>query len=222
MQMIVSDSPCVFVLSQHQQGAPEAVPHATCPHIHHDCGFSDWNEAIGGCTAGPDAADDGANSGRNMSHSVTDLWMADDGGGEHGATANGNSSCVFCNGSAPPGVDPAEYKPMYNGASLLGVNGTLQDYEEWKFGQYAESVIRKHNTSDHVHPLFLNYNMHVIHEPLQAPRAYFTAQALRTNATFPDATNQPRAIYHSMVKFADDGGSESTTINQPASYCRAH
>ena len=65
----------------------------------------------------------------------------------------------------------------------------------------ALKVIAEHNASD---PLFLNYNMHVIHEPLQAPHSYFEAQAARTNATFPDAAAQPRAIYHSMVKFADD------------------
>ena len=134
---------------------------------------------------------------------------------------------------------------MYNGPSMLGVNGlspnpracgnpgtnrtclwasrrrwhkhlvilvrfsilagTVMDYEEWKFSQYALAVIRKHSTGDEEHPLFLNYNMHVVHMPLQAPHSYFEAQAVRTNATFPDAPNQPRAIYHAMVKFADDG-----------------
>ena len=70
--------------------------------------------------------------------SVTDLWMADDhGGGEHGASNNGNSSCIFCNGSAPPGVAPGEYQPMHNSASLLGVNGSIEDYEEWKFLQVS-------------------------------------------------------------------------------------
>jgi len=119
--------------------------------------------------------------------------MADDGGGgEHGAS--GSHGCVFCNGTAPPGISPADYKPMFNGPSLLGVNGTVTDYEEWKFSQFALTVIREHNSSDKEHPLFLNYNMHVIHEPLQAPHSYFAAQAVRTNATYPDAPQQPRAI----------------------------
>ena len=64
--------------------------------------------------------------------------MADDhGGSEHGASNNGNSSCIFCNGSAPPGVAPGEYQPMHNSASLLGVNGSIEDYEEWKFLQVS-------------------------------------------------------------------------------------
>ena len=161
-----------------------------------------WVEAIGSCPDTDGAGSDGHSVVRtSKAKSVIDLWRADDGGGEHGASADGNLSCVFCNGSAPPGVDPAEYKPMTNGPTLLGVNGTVADYEEHKFAQYALKVIAEHNASD---PLFLNYNMHVIHEPLQAPHSYFEAQAARTNATFPDAAAQPRAIYHSMVKFADD------------------
>jgi hypothetical protein len=63
--------------------------------------------------------------------------MADDGGGEHGASAQGNLDCVFCNGTSPPGVDPAHYKSMFNGPSYLGVNGTVTDYEEWKFSQVS-------------------------------------------------------------------------------------
>jgi len=76
------------------------------------------------------------------------------------------------------------------------------------FSQYAVGVIHNHSSSSSstaapaAQPLFLNYNMHVVHEPLQAPHAYFTAQAVLTNATYPDAPNQPRAIYHSMVRFA--------------------
>jgi arylsulfatase I/J len=160
-----------------------------------------WVEAIGSCPGlGSGLGDaDGTNS-----TSVIDLWMADYGGGEHGASPAGNPSCIFCNGSAPPGVDPAQYEPMHNGPSLLGVNGTVTDYEEWKFSQYAARVIRDHNATDKYHPLFLNYNMHVVHEPLQAPHPYFAAQEVLTNATYPDAPSQPRAIYHSMVKFADD------------------
>lgn len=71
--------------------------------------------------------------------------------------------------------------------------------------QYAVGVIHNHsNTARATQPMFLNYNMHVVHEPLQAPHAYFAAQAILTNVTYPDAPNQPRAIYHSMVRFADD------------------
>ena len=121
-----------------------------------------WVEAIGSC---PGSAS-GPDTGGTNSTSVIDMWMADYGGGEHGASAAGNPSCVFCNGSAPPGVGPAQYKPMHNGPSLLGVNGTVEGYEEWKFSQYAARVIRDHNATDKDRPLFLNYNMHVVHEPL--------------------------------------------------------
>jgi arylsulfatase I/J len=140
----------------------------------------------------------------DASYSVTDLWMADAGGGEHGASSKGSSSCVFCNGTAPPGIDPVQYKPMHNGPSMLGVSGSVEDYEEWKLCQYALAVIGRHNTSDQEHPMFISYNMHTVHEPLQVPHSYFAAQAVRTNATYPDAPMQPRAIYHAMVKFADD------------------
>jgi arylsulfatase I/J len=158
-----------------------------------------WVEAIGSCPA--DSND--PESGKLIS--VTDLWMADDGGDEHGASNGGNfGSCVFCNGSAPPGIAPGEYKPMYNSASLLGVNGSVEDYEEWKFLQYALGVIHNHSNETAANPMFLNYNMHVAHEPLQAPHVYFQAQAALTNATYPDAPKNPRAIYHSMVRFADD------------------
>ena len=154
-----------------------------------------WVEAIGKCPDrnGPDPADP------DSKVDVIDLWMADDGGSEHGASGGGGQ-CVFCNGTAPPGAG-SRYVPMHNSASLLGVNGTVRDYEEWKFLQYALAVIRNH-TADR--PLFLNYNMHVVHEPLQTPYEYFAAQEVLTNRTYPDAPNQPRAVYHAMVAFADD------------------
>jgi arylsulfatase I/J len=164
-----------------------------------------WVEAIGSCPSPGRGEAGGETDGKNKNTTnVIDLWMADDGGGEHGASAAGNPNCVFCNGSSPPGVDPAQYKPMHNGPTLLGVNGTIEDYEEWKFSQYAMRTIRDHNATDKEHPLFLNYNMHCVHEPLQSPHSYFAAQEVLTNATYPDAPAQPRAIYHSMVKFADD------------------
>ena len=37
--------------------------------------------------------------------------------------------------------------------------------------------MRAHDRASADRPLFLNYNMHVAHEPLQAPRSYFDAQA---------------------------------------------
>jgi hypothetical protein len=33
-----------------------------------------------------------------------------------------------------PHISVVQYKPMHNGPTLLGVNGTKEDYEEWKFG----------------------------------------------------------------------------------------
>jgi hypothetical protein len=115
-------------------------------------------EQIGWCPASPDDL----LAGNNQSYSVIDMWVADDGGGEHGARRE-NATCVFCPGTPPPGVDPANYKPMVNGASYLGVNGTLEDFEEFKLCQRALEVIREHNTTNQERRLFLNYNMHVIH-----------------------------------------------------------
>ena len=55
-----------------------------------------------------------------------------------------------------------------------GLNGTtngsaIEDYEEWKFGQRAVSIIESHAPST---PLFLNYDFHIAHEKLEVPDEY--------------------------------------------------
>lgn len=56
-----------------------------------------------------------------------------------------------------------------------GLNGSrtidsVVDYEEWKFEQQVLSIINSHDPST---PLFLNYDPHLIHEPLEVPEVYY-------------------------------------------------
>ena len=55
-----------------------------------------------------------------------------------------------------------------------GLNGSQDDhsisnYEEYKFGQHAVDIIKTHNPDI---PLFLNYDFHIVHEPLQVCTIY--------------------------------------------------
>ena len=43
-------------------------------------------------------------------------------------------------------------------------NGTLTDYEEYKFMRAVQSIIKSHPAET---PLFLTYASHLVHEPLQ-------------------------------------------------------
>jgi arylsulfatase I/J len=48
-----------------------------------------------------------------------------------------------------------------NGTATVG---SVEGYEEYKFEQHVLRIIRAHNSSL---PMFLNYDMHVAHEPMQ-------------------------------------------------------
>lgn len=50
-----------------------------------------------------------------------------------------------------------------------GTTGTVEDYEEYKFEQHVLSIIENHDPST---PLFLNYDLHIVHEPLEVPAVY--------------------------------------------------
>jgi arylsulfatase B len=83
--------------------------------------------------------------------------------------------------------------------------GSVQGYEEYKFQDHVLSVIDAHNPSV---PLFLNYDMHVIHAPMQAPDVYlsqfdFIAHSSCGDHTGPEGLGN-RQTYAAMVRFADD------------------
>ncbi len=48
--------------------------------------------------------------------------------------------------------------------------GSVEDYEEFKFVERVEKIILEHDAST---PLFLAYNLHVTHDPLQVPLQYY-------------------------------------------------
>ena len=77
---------------------------------------------------------------------------------------------------------------------------SIECYEETKFEQRATKIIAEHDPSK---PLFLNYDFHLVHEPLQVPTAYFDAFDFIATSAAGDFKHN-RQYYHAMVKFADD------------------
>lgn len=126
----------------------------------------------------------------NHGQLVTDLWRAEN-GEEHPATHFNGSSYVHNHTAHVPAVE-----------------GSIEDYEEWKFGQHVLSLIGRwaNETADAElgaesgkRPLFINYDSHVAHEPLHVPQTYYEKFAFIEN----DYENH-RRIYASMVHFLDD------------------
>jgi arylsulfatase I/J len=169
---------------------PDHTPHGrgydtSFGYFHHANNY--WTEETGSCASGAtyneatrgwDVPVDGQKGG----HPVVDMWIAEPNGTEHPAHGH--------NGSMPISTDP-KHVPV-------GVNGSIVDYEEWKFGQYALKVINEHDPTD---PLFLCYCFHIVHEPLHVPRPFFDRQEHLLE--YPDFQFH-RTIYHAMVKFMDD------------------
>eukprot|EP00947_MAST-08B_sp_MAST-8B-sp1_P005800 g5800.t1 len=108
-------------------------------------------------------------------HSPVDLWDTD-----HGAT---HAHGTLDNSS--------------------GTTGSVRDYEEYKFGQRALDVIAAHDTTSAGRPLFLSYNSHVVHDPLQVPKVYEDAFGFVHDDLVVEGTHQ-RRTYAAMIKFADD------------------
>merc|ERR1712072_1330056 len=50
-----------------------------------------------------------------------------------------------------------------------GTDGSVEDYEEFRFLSYVLKTIEAHDASV---PLFYNYDFHIVHEPLQVPAVY--------------------------------------------------
>lgn len=83
----------------------------------------------------------------------------------------------------------------------FGCNGTLHDYEEYKFAQHALKLIQDHDASS---PLFLNYDFHVAHEPIELPRNYFEKQQVFTDKSGVADYDHRRTTYQGMVNFMDE------------------
>ena len=131
---------------------------------------------------------------------IVDLWRANathgSGSGGHGARGE--------NGTAPTSSDWAWLPP--------GCNGTLEAFEETKFANEALAVIAAHpgsspgnnnNPATPQPPLFLSYNFHVAHEPIELPRVHFEAQRRRTAASGVGDFDNRRTTYQGMVNFMD-------------------
>ena len=77
--------------------------------------------------------------------------------------------------------------------------GSVEAYEEYKFEQHVLGIIRDHDPAT---PLFLNYDMHIVHEPLQVPDVFLHKFDFIANSTAKDFQGH-RQHYHAMVHFAD-------------------
>jgi len=79
-------------------------------------------------------------------------------------------------------------------------NGTLEDYEEFKFMKVVVGLVQDHAAAAAVtsQPLFLTYAPHLVHEPLQVPTVYLQ----RFSSVIKDNSN--RLWYSAMVAMLDD------------------
>ena len=80
--------------------------------------------------------------------------------------------------------------------------GSVEGYEEWKFEQHVLRVIGGHDASNASAPLFLNYDFHIVHEPMQVPDVFLDKFAFIAKSSAKDYKTN-RQHYHAMVNFAD-------------------
>ena len=99
------------------------------------------------------------------------------------------------NGTAPTSSNWSRVPP--------GCNGTIEAFEESKFAAEALTIIAAH-PSPHTTPLFLNYDLHIAHEPIELPRPQFEAQRLLTEASGVGDFENRRTTYQGMVNFMDE------------------
>ena len=124
-----------------------------------------------------------------------DLWLA-----EVGATGKG---AVDMNGSKPEHSNE-KCQQTHDGETCaipFGVNGSVATFEEWLFAQRAVRLIAEH---DWAIPFFLNYDLHIAHEPIQLPRVYFDRQQSLVNASGVADYDHRRTTYQGMVAFMDE------------------
>eukprot|EP00912_Choanoflagellata_sp_UC4_P000242 UC4_evm2s153 len=115
---------------------------------------------------------------------LVDLWDTS------GPAFGKNGSCKLPNGSSlctPPGT---------NRAYTIGPEPL---YEEYRFVQRVLNIIENHPATT---PLFLNYDSHIVHSPLQVPTKYFEKFAFIQNSDVPD-WDYHRHLYAAMVNYLD-------------------
>jgi arylsulfatase I/J len=81
----------------------------------------------------------------------------------------------------------------------FGTNGTVEDYEEFKFLTFVLDTIQAHDPNV---PLFYNYDFHIVHEPLEVPAVYHEKFDFIANSEVGDFEGH-RQTYTSMVNFMD-------------------
>lgn len=79
-------------------------------------------------------------------------------------------TCKDSSGTVQLPVDLWDTSRPAHGENGSYADQTIENYEEWKFGQRAVQIIEEHNVS--AGPLFLNYDFHLVHEPLAVPELY--------------------------------------------------
>eukprot|EP00937_MAST-01D_sp_MAST-1D-sp2_P000373 g373.t1 len=110
-----------------------------------------------------------------------------------------------CRDSAGKARDPVDLwdtdhgASTQNGTTAAQPKGSVEAYEEYKFEQHVLSIIEQHDPKD---PLFLNYDMHIVHEPLEVPDVFLQKFDFIANSSAKDFKGN-RQHYHAMVNFAD-------------------
>ena len=105
----------------------------------------------------------------------------------------------FCSTSDKKKLNPVDLwytnhpAHKFNGSNTVG---SVTDYEEYKFEQRVLDIINQHDPTT---PLFLNYDPHIVHEPLQVPEIYYN----RFNFMAKTDYLHNRQTYHAMVNFLD-------------------
>ena len=90
-----------------------------------------------------------------------DLWLAEVGAAGKGAAGTNGTKPEHSN-------EPCQWVDDGEGCRIpFGVNGSITAFEEWLFAQRALRLIAGHDT---LIPFFLNYDLHIAHEPIELPR----------------------------------------------------
>ena len=100
-------------------------------------------------------------------------------------------------------LDPREVRVLESRELLRSLNGCC------RFSCFLAATlsVAAHDATDAKHPLFLNYDFHIVHEPLQVPDVYFHKFDFMT-----DDFQNHRQTYHAMVNFMDDVVGNITAI----------
>ena len=135
------------------RATPEHTPRgrgyaSSLGYFHHDNNF--WNEHLW-------ATYNDSGYVKQCNAIFVDLWETKQ---NHTGVGGG---AIGLNGSMPTSANETRVP--------AGCNGTVSNYEEYLFAQRALQIIASHEPDRS--RLFLQYDFHVAHEPIQAPRSYF-------------------------------------------------